>query len=455
MRLPLPLPHASLICAALLVVASDASAQQPPQQQPSIRQLGPVAAKASQTFGNLVTVRALPGGRLLVNDMQGRKLVMLDSTLTSTTIVADSTSATANAYAGRLGGMIPYRADSTLFIDPTTLSMLVIDPSGKLGRVMSVPRSQDAGMLAGPLGGGAGFDASGRMVYRANPLRAFGPPGPGGMPQMPEPPDSAAIVRVDLATRQLDTVGMVKIPKIKFNVSQDDKGRITMMSEVNPLPVVDEWAVLSDGSVAFVRGRDYHVDWVGTDGTKSSSPKIPFDWQRLTDDDKIAFIDSVKAARARLIAQQPQTQPATASGPQVAGNAASAPPGAARGGAQQTGEVRVFMGGPDGGRAGGRGDVGINAANLQFVSPSELPDYKPPFLANSVRADAEGNLWVRTIPTRAIPGGPIYDVINRKGELVERVQIPESRTIVGFGVGTVFMTMRDSTGTKLERAKLR
>lgn len=449
-------PHVSLTCAALLAAASTASAQQPPQQQPSIRQLGPVAAKASQTFGTLVTVRALPGNRVLVNDMQGRRVVMLDSTLTSATIVADSTSATANAYAGRLGGMIPYRADSTLFIDPQTLSMLVIDPSGKIGRVMSVPRSQDAGMLAGPLGGGAGFDASGRMVYRANPLRIMPPPGPGGMPQMPQQPDSAPIVRVDLATRQLDTVGMVKIPKINFNISQDDKGRVTMTSEINPLPVVDEWAVLSDGSVAFVRGRDYHVDWVGADGGKSSSPKIPFDWQRLTDDDKVAFIDSVKAARARLMAQQAQTQAATASGPQVAGNAA-APAGAARGGTQQqTGEVRVFMGGgPDGGRAGGRGDVGISAANLQFIAPSELPDYKPPFFANSVRADAEGNIWVRTIPTRAIPGGFVYDVINRKGELVERVQIPENRTIVGFGVGTVFMTMRDSTGTKLERAKMR
>jgi hypothetical protein len=453
-------PHLSLTCAVLLAVASAAGAQQPPPQPSSIRQLGGVAAKASQTFGPQVTVRALPGNRVLVNDMFGRRLILLDSSLTNATIVADSTSATANAYAGRIGGMIPYRADSTLFIDPTTLSMLVIDPAGKIARVMSVPRSQDAGMLSGPLAGGAGFDASGRMVYRSNPLRLMGPPGPGGAPQMPQPPDSAAIVRVDLATRQVDTVGMVKIPKISFNISQDDKGRITMTSEVNPLPVVDEWAVLSDGSVAFVRGRDYHVDWVGADGAKSSSPKIPFDWQRLTDDDKVAFIDSVKAARARLLAQQAQTQaaPTSASGPQVAGNGAAAPAGAARGGAQQqTGEVRIFMGGggPDGGRGGGRGDVGINAANLQFISPSELPDYKPPFFANSVRADAEGNLWVRTIPTKAIPGGAVYDVINRKGELVERVQIPENRTIVGFGAGTVFMTMRDSTGTKLERARMK
>ena len=62
-------PHVSLTCAALLAIASTAGAQQPSQQQqPSIRQLGPVAAKASQTFSQLVTVRALPGNRVLVND---------------------------------------------------------------------------------------------------------------------------------------------------------------------------------------------------------------------------------------------------------------------------------------------------------------------------------------------------------------------------------------------------
>ena len=61
---------------------------------------------------------------------------------------------------------------------------------------------------------------------------------------------------------------------------QDENGRITMTSEINPLPVVDEWAMVSDGSVALIRGRDYHIDWVNADGTRSSSPKIPFEWQR-------------------------------------------------------------------------------------------------------------------------------------------------------------------------------
>jgi len=92
---------------------------------------------------------------------------------------------------------------------------------------------------------------------------------------------------------------------------------------------------------------------------------------------------------------------------------------------------------------------------VDFIDPKELPDYKPPFFANSSRADAEGNVWIRTIPTRAIPGGPVYDVINRQGELVERVQVPEGRTILGFGPGTVYLISRSGTDVTLERARIR
>ncbi len=121
-------------------------------------------------------------------------------------------------------------------------------------------------------------------------------------------------------------------------------------------------------------------------------------------------------------------------------------------------------GGRDGGGGGGAGagpNIRIGAGNggnveLNYVAPSELPDYKPPFFAGQMRADADGNLWIRTIPTKAIPGGPVYDVVNRRGELVDRVQIPEGRTIVGFGSGgSVYLASRDNTTVTLERAKLR
>ena len=232
-------------------------------------------------------------------------------------------------------------------------------------------------------------------------------------------------------------------------MSRDANGGIRMTSQLNPLPVVDDWTILSDGSVAIVRGRDYHVDFTGSDGTKLSAPKIPFDWQRLTDEDKVAFIDSVKAARERM----------GANAPMVAGGPAAGPAGGAPADGGQ--QVTIF-GGPAGREARG-GDVlartqagAPRAMQVNFVAPSELPDYKPAFFAGSVRADAQNNLWIRTIPTAAIAGGAVYDVINRQGQLVDRVQIPAGRTIAGFGAdGAVYLSGRENNQAFVERARVR
>ena len=122
---------------------------------------------------------------------------------------------------------------------------------------------------------------------------------------IPDFPDSSAIVRVDATTRKIDTAGFYKITKTKMNVVQSEKG-ISMTSEKNPMELVDDWAVTDDGAIAIIRGRDYHIDWVDADSHITSSPKIPFEWQRLSDEDKVAMIDSAKtameAARAKMAA---------------------------------------------------------------------------------------------------------------------------------------------------------
>ena len=438
---------APLSLAAIALVSSVGAAQ----QRPPIRQLGAVVAKSAEPLAGVTAIRQLPGGRVLVNDPQKRRVLLFDPSLGTFTVVADSTSATANAYSGRIGGLIAYKGDSTIFVDPQSLSMLVLDASGKVARVMSVPRSQDANMLAV---GGAAFDGAGRLVYRAPPNfrpPAFGPNGPSGPPDIP---DSAAVVRIDLTTRQFDTVAFIKTPKIKMDMSRDDNGGFRMTSQVNPLPVIDDWAVLSDGSVAIVRGKDYHVDYVNADGTKTSAAKVPFEWQRLTDDDKVAFLDSLKAARARLGANAPTIGfgggGAGGGAPQmviIGGPGGGGPPPGGPGGAGGLPQGNIRVTGP----GGANGNVQLN-----FIPANELPDYKPPFFGGSLRADTEGNLWIRTIPTKAIPGGPVYDVINRKGELIDRVQIPENRTIVGFGPeGTVYLAARNDTTVFLEKAKAR
>jgi hypothetical protein len=408
-------------------------------QTPAVRLINAPDASSPHAFGAVATVRQLPGGSVLVNDVQKRQLSLLDPSLAPRAVVADSASGTANSYGVRPGGLIPYLGDSTLFVDPAGLSMFVIDPAGKIARVASVPRSQDAPSLGSSLFGNPGIDANGRLVYRSAAIRFGRPAAPAngkGLPAFPDPPDSAALVRVDLATRKLDTAGFFKIPKIKMNIQQTDNG-MTVTSEQNPMPIVDDWAVLADGSIAIVRGQDYHVDILHADGTMSSSAKIPFDWQRLTDDDKVAVVDSAKAAfeRART----------------AMSNSAGAATRRGEGGGRGEGTIVMsFRGGEGGGiRTGDNGGM----PPVTFISPSELPDYRPAFTVNAARADLDGNVWIRTTATRAgAVAGPIYDVVNAKGELADRVQLPPGRQIVGFGKGgVVYMAASDASGAWLER----
>lgn len=444
------------------------------QSLPPIRPLGPVTAVAREPLGAVSSVRHLPDGRVLVNDILGRRVVLFDSSLATATVVADTTSATANAYGPRPGGLIPYRGDSTLFIDPASLSMLLIDANGKIVRVMSAPRAQDVGFLVGGPFGNPGFDPQGRLVYRAPPnfMAMRPPPGTSGnrFPQFPTPPDSAALVRFDLATRKVDTVTFFKTPKFNLNVTQSPDGGVRVTSTTNPLPQGDDWALLPDGTIALVRTKDYHVDWLGADGTMTASPKIPFQWERLTDEGKVAFIDSAKVAIEKARASG---QLARAGGPQITmRQAGEGPaPGAPRTGSggdapraasppaaspnAQSGTMTVTAGGnttvtavgPGGGAMGGP------LPPLVMVLPSELPDYKPAFSPGSTRADSDGNLWIRT--SQNVNAIPVYNVVNRKGELIDRVQLPQNRVLVGFGPGVVYLAVRDGTTAHLEKARAR
>jgi hypothetical protein len=434
----------------LLLAAAPLAAQSPAKLP--VRPLPAATATSTETVRSLAAVRQLPDGSVLVNDQAGRRVLLLDSTLRLVRVVADSTTDTQSAYGVRPGGLIAYRGDSTLFVDPASLSMLVIDPAGKIARVMAAPRPNDVQFLTGGAFGTPGFDAKGRLVYRSIARPNFAGAGAGAPPTLP---DSEALVRFDLASRKLDTAGFYKVLRPRMNVERDSTG-IRMTSFINPLPVVDEWAVLSDGSVAIVRGQDYRVDFISADGTRTKGEKVPYDWQRLTDDDKVAFIDSTRAAMTRARA---------AGGPPGGGATAGFGIGGG-GGAGGGGQMVIRMdgpgaGGPPPGAGGGNQQIvmggpgpGGSPPPLNFVSPSELPDYKPVFGPNSVRADADGRLWVRTIPTKPTPGA-VYEVIDRSGKLVDRVLVPNGTAVIGFGAGgVVYLGMRDAAGIHVQRARV-
>jgi hypothetical protein len=440
------------LATTLVAVASAAAAA---QQLPPVRPLGPVLSTSTEPLASVSQVRALPGGRVIVHDLTGRRVVLFDSTFKNVTVIADSTSATGNAYGSRLGGLIAYRGDSTLFVDPASLSMLVIDPNGKIVRTMAAPLPNEVNQLIGGQNGTPGFDAQGRLVYRAQiraPMNFSKAPAPGQF-QMPQLPESSLVVRVDLKTRKVDTASTFRIPKINFNITRDDNtGSVQVTTTVNPMPWTDDWAMLSDGTLAIVRGQDYRVDLVGADGKATSGPKLPFEWQRLSDEDKVAIIDSTRTAlekqRATMMAQRQAAAPDSKAGADTGKTGPRQRPAADGGGNTVMMSFDTRGGGP------GPGPGGLTLPPLNFVLPSEMPDYRPVFRQGASRGDADGNLWVRT--SRVVNGATEYDVIDNKGELKDRVLVPQGRVIAGFGPGgVVYMGVVDGAITRLERARVK
>jgi hypothetical protein len=103
------------------------------------------------------------------------------------------------------------------------------------------------------------------MVYRSNypivPMQTR-----DGNIQLPPRPDSAPLIRVDLDTRRADTIAAVRTAKFISNTVTLPSGGTSMMQTQVPLATIDDWAVLSDGTIAIVRGNEYKVDFNHADG---------------------------------------------------------------------------------------------------------------------------------------------------------------------------------------------
>lgn len=436
----------AITCGALAIGAQQTPATVKQQGVPVI-DLPQPTVKAPTTFGGLIGVRQVAAGKVLVNDGGKRMIKLFDSTLTNSTLVSDSTQGTSTYYGPYGMDLIRYLGDSSLFADFPSQTILVLNADGVVVRALAPPG--DPHTVNSLIGGRSGaIDDKGRLLYASNQgtkmLRGYDPVSGKSFSQVTEPPDSIAVVRADLDSRQVDTVGRVlRSNNWRMSFVPNPKGGPDLLKyTINPVREFDNWAVLSDGTIAFVRGHDYHIDWIHPDGSKSSTAKLPFDWKRLTDADKQALVDSARQAqeeaarRTALNALKEQVQ-------RIAGGAP--PDGGGRG---QRG-----AGGSGGGGGGGRGGPQIT----EFVPLGEIADYYPPIREGASMPDLDGNLWILpTTSAQSKNGELVYDVINPKRGLFERVRLPAGRSVVGFGKGGIvyLMTGDRTSGFYLERTKL-
>ncbi len=390
--MPTPRLPLSAFIAGLAFTARTACAQ---QALPPIGTLQRVVATSTTPLQAATTVRPLSNGDVIVNDVLAGRLTLFDSTLSPVRTILDRPGTNGRAYGDKPGGLLAFRADTSLFVDESSLSMLVIAPDGRVVRVAALPDAADAQDLAGGAAGLAAIDPEGRLVYRS----AHGPP-----PSVPsggrQGEGWAALVRVDLTSRRADTLTLLRISRPTTTITRALDAGYDIRTVINPLPTLDDWALLPSGAVAVVRGRDFHLEWISANGHHEVSPPMPFEWQRLTLDDRQRIVDSARAAMASVMQSTPHPR--------------------------------------------GRGIVPL--PQIEFTPATEIADYRPAVFAGLTRAAPGGRVWIRT--TLASPDGPVYDVVDSAGTIVARVRLPPGRVLLAVAPhGVVYLGMRDAHGS--------
>src|SRR5262249_10322667 len=154
--------------------------------------------------------------------------------------------------------------------------------------------------LASPTSYGfPGFTEQFGIVYRAQTSSFRYPPQPAeGAPEIViKYEDSVAVLGMKLSTRRGDTIP-------KYGTGQAMNGRISFnnydINGTNELyPVANDWALVADGSIALLSGREYRLRWINADGTKADSPRLPFTWDHNGDDEKQRIADSINTLRQK------------------------------------------------------------------------------------------------------------------------------------------------------------
>lgn len=394
--------------------------------------LGEALVEFPEPFTQLMGVRELSDGRVVVADPRERALRVLD-------FGAGSSRQVGREGAGPGEWRLPMAVfglpgDSTVVFDVGNMRYLVLTPepapaydfslvgagqpgaagrgpggaaagrpmpSGQQGRPPGAPQGAARGQVAaartqaaaaggGMLRGADGIDRRGMLYSTSSPLR-IGPDGP-------EVADSVAVLRMSRDGTRTDTIASIHRPGAQASGSTTSGGTQVrlVIGAGTPFDPRDEWAVAPDGRVAVVRHSPYRVEWVAPAGTVTRGPVQPYTPIRITNADREAAAE----ARARA------------------------------------GGLRV-MAGPGGTQ------VTMGAGAMPEASDVAWPETKPPFTAGAARVAPNGHLWV--LRTRAASDQvPRYDVFDGAGRLVHRVALPRETRLLGFGESTVYVVRRDA-----------
>jgi hypothetical protein len=164
-------------------------------------------------------------------------------------------------------------------------------------------------------------------------------------------------------------------------------GVASVARAITPFPAVDAWVVLPDGRVAIVQQHPHRLRFLDETGTVSETADLPFPAVAVTAAERNAY--RAREAGARMVA------------------------------------------------------VGGGAAQRRSpTADSEFPQAMPAFIAASVLASPEGEIWIgRSFSSRARTRW--YDVFDSGGRLVATATLRTDCAVVGFGEGVIYVARTD------------
>lgn len=365
--------------AVALFLASGAEAQAPE------RPLAKPIAELDETFTQVVSVRELGDGRVLVVDAGERTLFLVDFAKGSAQKVGREGSGPLEY---RMPMMLLPRADSTYVLDAMLRRFLILDRAGAPVKTRMIVETQS-------------LDPS--VMLRATTIRAIDAQGRWYSQVMPFSLDTAGgamrfggagfLVRWTAESPKADTLAKVTTPTQSTKFSGNPSAGIKLVVPINPPEIIDAWDVLPNGTVAVARGADYHVDYFSPAGKMTAGPKVPHtavpitasDQARIRKDTRTAFEQNLKRGLA------------------MAGGAAP-------------------------------------KMTFDIEDPKVWPKNFPPF--SNVRAAPDGRLWIAP-PSRAQGLPSFWDVLGPDGGLVMRVKFPPRVSLVGFGKNALYAVRTD------------
>ncbi len=426
---------------ALLLPGTALLAQTGPTPHP----LGSVVATATTPFNRIGQVVSQSDGHVFVTDAGNRILWRFDGALANPTMVLDSAGGKDNSFSAN-SFLMPFGGDSALFDDARAKALVVIGPTGEIARVMASPPT---GASTGPpfairasQFGYPTFSPVLGLVYKwlaTAPLPMSPPPATpaGGEVTVRTGIDTMAVVRMNFATRAIDTVARLSTDQAESRTFRNSK--IASSSGYSlPFPFYDEVVVTTDGSIAIFHAREYRIEWINVDGTRSAGVRMPFAWQRISEADRARFLDSLNGLKRHTYDSL------------VARRAADS---ASTGAAPTTTRPRVSADGV-------RTEVKVSTFPPQMETltvPEDIPDFRPPTGVKALLADADDHIWIRPLPPVPQPGADaVWDVIDRQSQLIDRVRVPDGVAIAGFAPGGfVFLIVRRAGVPTLEKVRVR